>query len=214
MYTKLAQACEAKPGDLVVAVSAKTEIKGTDAAALVAGQLRLHTRRSAQSNRQDRNGNFSGSPASRSLSGVRTDESVGQRAASFHRHRRRRHRKARDPRRGKCAAKATTSSSMASNSAAAASEFIARTCRSASSKRSASAKNNAPPLRLLPRRADLRHAAARRHRARYRPRRHAPRRRKIDPRSHRLPQNHCRPRPDGRIPSKSTRISSNLTQAS
>jgi aspartyl-tRNA synthetase len=39
--TKLAQACEAKPGDLVVAVSAKTEIKGTNAAALVAGQLRL-----------------------------------------------------------------------------------------------------------------------------------------------------------------------------
>jgi aspartyl-tRNA synthetase len=39
---KLAQACEAKTGDLVVAVSAKKEIKGTEAAALVAGQLRLH----------------------------------------------------------------------------------------------------------------------------------------------------------------------------
>jgi aspartyl-tRNA synthetase len=38
---KLAKACEAKIGDLVVAVSAKTQIKGTEAAALVAGQLRL-----------------------------------------------------------------------------------------------------------------------------------------------------------------------------
>jgi aspartyl-tRNA synthetase len=38
---KLSKACEAKPGDLVVAVSAKQQIKGTEAAALVAGQLRL-----------------------------------------------------------------------------------------------------------------------------------------------------------------------------
>jgi aspartyl-tRNA synthetase len=39
---KLAEACGAKPGDLVVAVSAKEQIKGIEAAALVAGQLRLH----------------------------------------------------------------------------------------------------------------------------------------------------------------------------
>jgi aspartyl-tRNA synthetase len=39
---KLAEACGAKTGDLVVAVSAKEQIKGTEAAALVAGQLRLH----------------------------------------------------------------------------------------------------------------------------------------------------------------------------
>jgi aspartyl-tRNA synthetase len=38
---KLADACNAKAGDLVVAVSAKEQIKGTEAAALVAGQLRL-----------------------------------------------------------------------------------------------------------------------------------------------------------------------------
>jgi aspartyl-tRNA synthetase len=38
---KLAGACGAKMGDLVVAVSAKEQIKGTEAAALVAGQLRL-----------------------------------------------------------------------------------------------------------------------------------------------------------------------------
>jgi aspartyl-tRNA synthetase len=38
---KLAEACGAKPGDLVAAVSAKEQIKGTDAAALIAGQLRL-----------------------------------------------------------------------------------------------------------------------------------------------------------------------------
>ena len=38
---KLAEACGAKTGDLVVAVSAKEEIKGTEAAALIAGQLRL-----------------------------------------------------------------------------------------------------------------------------------------------------------------------------
>jgi aspartyl-tRNA synthetase len=38
---KLAEACGAKPGDLVVAISAKQEIKGTEAAALIAGQLRL-----------------------------------------------------------------------------------------------------------------------------------------------------------------------------
>jgi len=38
---KLAEACGAKTGDLVVAVSAQEEIKGTEAAALVAGQLRL-----------------------------------------------------------------------------------------------------------------------------------------------------------------------------
>ena len=39
---KVAEACGAKPGDLVVAVSAKQQIKGTEAAALVAGQMRLH----------------------------------------------------------------------------------------------------------------------------------------------------------------------------
>jgi aspartyl-tRNA synthetase len=39
---KLADACGAKTGDLVVAVSAKQEVKGTEAAALVAGQLRLN----------------------------------------------------------------------------------------------------------------------------------------------------------------------------
>ena len=38
---KLAETCGAKTGDLVVAVSAKEEIKGTEAAALIAGQLRL-----------------------------------------------------------------------------------------------------------------------------------------------------------------------------
>jgi aspartyl-tRNA synthetase len=38
---KLAEACGAKTGDLVVAVSAKEQIKGTEAAALVTGQLRL-----------------------------------------------------------------------------------------------------------------------------------------------------------------------------
>jgi aspartyl-tRNA synthetase len=38
---KLAEICGAKTGDLVVAVSAKEQIKGTQAAALVAGQLRL-----------------------------------------------------------------------------------------------------------------------------------------------------------------------------
>ena len=37
----LAETCGAKAGDLVVAVSAKQEIKGTEAAALIAGQLRL-----------------------------------------------------------------------------------------------------------------------------------------------------------------------------
>jgi aspartyl-tRNA synthetase len=38
---KLAETCRAKAGDLVVAVSAKEQIKGTESAALVAGQLRL-----------------------------------------------------------------------------------------------------------------------------------------------------------------------------
>jgi aspartyl-tRNA synthetase len=38
---KLAEACGAKTGDLVVAISAKEQIKGTEAAALIAGQLRL-----------------------------------------------------------------------------------------------------------------------------------------------------------------------------
>jgi len=38
---KLAEAAGAKAGDLVVAVSAKEQIKGTEAAALIAGQLRL-----------------------------------------------------------------------------------------------------------------------------------------------------------------------------
>jgi len=38
---KLADACGAKAGDLVVAVAAKEEVKGTEAAALIAGQLRL-----------------------------------------------------------------------------------------------------------------------------------------------------------------------------
>jgi aspartyl-tRNA synthetase len=39
---KLADACGARTGDLVVAVSAKQQIRGTEAAALVAGQMRLH----------------------------------------------------------------------------------------------------------------------------------------------------------------------------
>jgi aspartyl-tRNA synthetase len=38
---KIAAAAEAKPGDLIVAVTAKEQIPGTDAAALLAGQLRL-----------------------------------------------------------------------------------------------------------------------------------------------------------------------------
>src|SRR5712672_1392499 len=38
---KLAEACAAKTGDLVVVVSAKEQIKGTEAAALIAGQLRV-----------------------------------------------------------------------------------------------------------------------------------------------------------------------------
>jgi len=38
---KLTEACGAKTGDLVVVVSAKEQIKGTEAAALIAGQLRL-----------------------------------------------------------------------------------------------------------------------------------------------------------------------------
>jgi len=38
---KLAEAAGAKPGDLVVAVAAKEQIQGTEAAALIAGQLRL-----------------------------------------------------------------------------------------------------------------------------------------------------------------------------
>src|SRR3989449_5559283 len=38
---KLAEACGAKPGDIVVAVSAKEQLKGTEASALIAGQLRL-----------------------------------------------------------------------------------------------------------------------------------------------------------------------------
>ncbi len=39
---KLVDAVGAKSGELVVAVAAKEQIKGTDAAALIAGQLRLH----------------------------------------------------------------------------------------------------------------------------------------------------------------------------
>ena len=38
---KIAAAAEAKPGDLIVAITAKEQIPGTDAAALIAGQLRL-----------------------------------------------------------------------------------------------------------------------------------------------------------------------------
>jgi len=38
---KLAEACGAKTGDLVVAIAAKEQIKGTEAAALIAGQIRL-----------------------------------------------------------------------------------------------------------------------------------------------------------------------------
>ncbi len=39
---QLAEAAEAKTGDLIVAVAAQKQIKGTEAAALVAGQMRLH----------------------------------------------------------------------------------------------------------------------------------------------------------------------------
>src|SRR5258708_34124943 len=38
---KLVDACGARAGEMVVAVYAKQEIKGTEAAALIAGQLRL-----------------------------------------------------------------------------------------------------------------------------------------------------------------------------
>ena len=59
----------AKTGDLVVAVSAKEQIKGTEAAALVAGQLRLHLGE-ALGQSIDRNGNSSGSRAFRCLNGA------------------------------------------------------------------------------------------------------------------------------------------------
>lgn len=39
--TKLAESCGAKTGELLVAIAAKEQIKGTEAAALIAGQLRL-----------------------------------------------------------------------------------------------------------------------------------------------------------------------------
>jgi aspartyl-tRNA synthetase len=41
MLKRIAASVEAKPGDLIVAVTAKEQIPGTDAAALIAGQLRL-----------------------------------------------------------------------------------------------------------------------------------------------------------------------------
>ncbi len=133
--TKLAQACEAKPGDLVVAVSAKTEIKGTDAAALVAGQLRLILGEAL--NQIDKTQwkflwltgfpLFEWSPHDQSLGRVRNIRSPASSKKTS---------TSSSPRPGKCVRKATTSSSTALNLAAAASEFIARTCRSASSKRS------------------------------------------------------------------------------
>ena len=101
---KLAEACGAKTGDLVVAVSAKEQIKGTEAAALVAGQLRLQLGEALGADRQVRNGNFSGSPASRCSNGARPTKpgsarSIPSPASST------KIWKSSNPRRGKCARK-------------------------------------------------------------------------------------------------------------
>src|SRR5213596_401802 len=86
---KLAEACGAKPGDLVVAVSAKEQIRGTEAAALIAGQMRLQLGEALGviDKSQWRFLWLTGFPPFRV---ERNGQNLGERAASVHRHRRRR----------------------------------------------------------------------------------------------------------------------------
>ena len=83
---KIAEASGAKAGDLVVAVSAREQITGTEAAALMAGQLRLQLAETLDSIEKT-HGNFCGSRVFRYLNGAH-GQNVGQRATSLHRDRR------------------------------------------------------------------------------------------------------------------------------
>ena len=189
---KIAAAVEAKPGDLVVAVTAKEQIPGTDAAALIAGQLRLLLADQLKLIPTDR-WEFVWITGFALFEWNTTDKSRRQRAASLHRHRRGRRFETRRPLRRSAPVHAferlrprperrRTRLGQHSNSPAG---TAGSRVQDAGPQRGAAAQ----PLRLLPRRADVRDAAARRHRAGPGPRHGAARGRKIDPRSHRISEN-------------------------
>ena len=84
---KIAAAAGAKPGDLIVAVTAKEQIPGTDAAALIAGQLRLLLAEQLKLIPKDR-WEFLWITGFALFEWSPTDKCGRQRATSLHRHRR------------------------------------------------------------------------------------------------------------------------------
>ena len=91
---KIATAVEAKPGDLIIAVSAKEQIPGTDAAALIAGQVRLLLAEQLKLVPMDR-WEFLWITGFALFEWSTTDKCRRQRAAPVHRHCRRRRSEAR-----------------------------------------------------------------------------------------------------------------------
>jgi aspartyl-tRNA synthetase len=194
---KLAAACGAKTGDLVVAVSAKQQIKGTEAAALVAGQLRLHLGEALGliDGTQWKFLWVTGFPlfewsetdkqwvsAQHPFTGI-VDEDLDKLERLRHRLERLRAWLREHPNPPPGYSRTTVQGAGPHGRAA------------------------SPPLRLLPRRAYLRHAAPRGYRARRRSHRHATERRKISARSYCLRQDHGCSRLDGRLAERSGRRS-------
>ena len=188
----------AKPGDLIVAVSAAEQIPGTDAAALIAGQLRLALAERLNLIPKDRweflwitgfplfewsASEKTWAPAQHPFTGI-VEEDLDKIESEPQ------ERALQGLRPGAQRRRAGLRQHPDSQPGAAGARIS-----DAGLERGAAAR----ALRIFPRRADLRHAAAWRHRAGHRPHDRAAGRRKIDARSDRLPEDHRRAGPDGRF---------------
>ena len=196
---KLTKSCEAKTGGLVVAVSAKTQIKGTEAAALVAGQLRLQLGEAL--NQIDKTQWkflwLTGFPlfewsesekawvsAQHPFTGIVDEDLEKLETAPWEV-------------RSKGYDLVLNGVELGSGSIRIHRQDIPiPPLQSPRPDRRA----NPPPLRFLPRCPDVRHTAPRRNRPRPGPRSDAPGQRKEHPRSNRVRKDNSRPRPDGRVP--------------
>ena len=188
----------AKAGDLIVAVSAAEQIPGTDAAALIAGQLRLMLAERLNLIPKDRweflwltgfplfewsTSEKTWAPAQHPFTGIVEEDIDKLESAPWEV-------------RSKGYDLVVNGVELGSGSIRIHSqELQARVFQMLGLNEAAAPR----ALRLFSRRAHLWHAAARRHRAGNRPRDRAAGRRKIDARSDRLPEDHRRAGPDGRL---------------
>ena len=187
---KIAAIVEAKPGDLIIAVTAKEQIPGTDAAALIAGQLRLELADQLKLVPKDRweflwitgFALFEWSPTEKAVVSAQhpftgiVEEDIS---------------KLDDPSDEVRLSMRSKGYDLVLNGVELGSGSI-RIHQQGLQDRvfkmlGLSEEQRRNPLWLLPRRTDLRNASARRHRSGSRPRGGAARWRKIDPRSDRIP---------------------------